>query len=143
MSEQPPQQPPPQPYPPPGYYPQPVVVYNQGTNGFAIFSGIAGILSWFICPFIGALAAVLTGHIAMADLGRSPRPGRGWALTGIILGYAHLAIYGLIVTLLTLGVFGTCAAVALLPGSTPLNPSASSVCGGAIVKDGAISDYTE
>jgi len=95
--------------PPPGapYYGQPVVVYNQGTNGLAVFSGLAGILSWFRCPFVGAIAAVITGHIALADLGRSPRPGRGWALTGVILGYLHLAVYGLIVVLLMLGAFGT------------------------------------
>jgi hypothetical protein len=103
------QLPPPNQPPPSGgpYYGQPVVVYNQGTNGLAIFSGLAGILSWFLCPFVGALAAVITGHIALGDLKRSPRPGRGWALTGIILGYLHLALYSLLIGLIFLGVFGT------------------------------------
>ena len=102
-------QPPPPPPPPsgPAYYPQQVVIFNQPTSGLAVFSGIAGILSWFLCPFLGALAAIITGFIALGDIRRTGRPGRGWALTGVILGFAHLAIYGFITLLFMLGVFGS------------------------------------
>lgn len=107
--------------PPPGtagYYPQQVIVY-QGTHGLAIFSGLAGILSWFICPFVGALAAIITGHIALADLKHSPRPGRGWAIAGLILGYLHLAVYGLIAFLVLALGFGTIAMLGSSPTPTP------------------------
>lgn len=103
----------------PAYYPQQVVVYNQPTSGLAVFSGIAGILSWFLCPFVGALAAIITGFIALGDIRRTGRPGRGWALTGVILGFAHLAIYGLIAFLIILGVFGSLAMLSVQPSPTP------------------------
>ena len=112
----------PPPNPPPsgaGYYVQPVVVYNQGTHGLAVFSGLAGIFSWFVCPFVGALAAIITGHIALSDLKRAPRPGRGWALTGVILGYLHLAVYGLLVLLFVFGIFGTMYLISVQPTPSP------------------------
>jgi hypothetical protein len=40
---------------------------------------------------IGALIAVITGHIAMAQIKRSGESGRTMALTGTVLGYVHLA----------------------------------------------------
>lgn len=107
--------------PPPSggsYYPQPVVVY-EGTHGLALFSGLAGIFSWFICPFIGAVVAIITGHIALSELKRSPQPGRGWAITGLILGYAHLVIYGLLVLLFVFGAFGTLWLLSVTPTPSP------------------------
>jgi hypothetical protein len=63
--------------------------------------------------------AIITGHVALADLKHSPRPGRGWAIAGLILGYLHLAVYGLIAILVfTLG-FGTIALLGNSPAATP------------------------
>jgi hypothetical protein len=90
--------------------------YNQqfiqaGSSGLAIASGIIGILSWFVCPFVGALVAILTGHIALSELRRKPYVGgRGWALVGVILGYAHLAIYSLVLVIF----FAVCGGIAAL-----------------------------
>jgi hypothetical protein len=40
---------------------------------------------------IGALIAVITGHISLAQIKRSGENGRTLALTGTVLGYVHLA----------------------------------------------------
>lgn len=84
-----------------------------------MFSGIAGILSWFLCPFVGAVAAIITGFIALGDIRRTGRPGRGWALAGVILGFLHLAVYGLITLLILLGAFGSILMLSLQPSPTP------------------------
>jgi hypothetical protein len=79
----------------------------MGTNGLAVASAVIGALSWFLCPFVGAVTAIIMGHAANADLKNSPRAGRGWATAGLILGYAHLVIYGIVF----LVVFAFCGAM--------------------------------
>jgi hypothetical protein len=66
----------------------------------AIVSLITGILAWFLLPIIGAIAAVITGHMAKKEIRESGGwlVGDGLATAGLILGYAHLA----------LGVLGSC-----------------------------------
>jgi hypothetical protein len=41
----------------------------------------------------GAVAAVITGHISLAQLKKSNQSGRPLALTGLILGYAGIALW--------------------------------------------------
>ncbi len=41
----------------------------------------------------GAVAAVITGHIALAQLKKSNESGRGLALTGMILGYVGIGLW--------------------------------------------------
>jgi hypothetical protein len=65
------------------------------TSTAAILSLVFGIASWVALPFIGALVAVICGHIARADIRRAPPgeiDGDGLALAGLILGYVHLAL---------------------------------------------------
>ena len=40
----------------------------------------------------GAVAGVITGHVALSQLKRTDERGRGLALTGVILGYGYLAL---------------------------------------------------
>lgn len=40
---------------------------------------------------IGAIAAIITGHISLAQLKRSNESGRGLAITGLVLGYLTVA----------------------------------------------------
>ncbi len=40
---------------------------------------------------VGALIAVITGHIALKQIKESGESGRALALTGTVLGYVHLA----------------------------------------------------
>ena len=60
----------------------------------AIFSLIFGILSWCVLPFVGAIGAIICGHIARGEIRRAPPgtlEGDGLAIGGLILGYLHLA----------------------------------------------------
>lgn len=41
----------------------------------------------------GAVAAVITGHISLAQLKKSNESGRGLALTGLILGYVGIGLW--------------------------------------------------
>jgi hypothetical protein len=42
---------------------------------------------------IGAVAAVITGHIALAQLKTEPKSGRALALAGLIVGYATIVFW--------------------------------------------------
>jgi hypothetical protein len=80
------------------------------TNGLAIASAIVGGLSWFVCPFIGAITAVVMGYMAKSEIRRTHEGGWGWATAGQILGFAHLAVYGLALLLF----FSVCGGIAAL-----------------------------
>jgi hypothetical protein len=86
------------------------VVRVVPTNGMAIASSVVGVLSWFICPFVGAIAAVVMGYAAKSEIRRTQEAGWGWATAGQVLGYAHLALYGLLLVLL----FSVCGGLAAL-----------------------------
>jgi hypothetical protein len=65
------------------------------TSGSAITSLVFGILSWCALPFIGAVLAVIFGHVARGEIRRAPPgtvEGDGMAITGLILGWAHLVL---------------------------------------------------
>lgn len=71
------------------------------TNLLAIISLVFGILAWCLFPFIGALVAVVCGHLARSEIRRAPPDapldGDGMAVAGLVLGYVHLAICALAV----------------------------------------------
>ena len=74
----------------------------------AIISLVFGIICWMALPFVGAIVAVVLGHIARSEIRRSPPgtlEGDGMALAGLILGYLHIALIGGII-LLVLFAFG-------------------------------------
>jgi Domain of unknown function (DUF4190) len=80
------------------------------TNGLAIASAVVGAVSWFMCPFIGAVAAVVMGHAAKGEIRRTHEGGWGAATAGQILGYAHLLVYGLVLLVF----FSVCGGLAAL-----------------------------
>lgn len=92
------------------------VVRTVPTNGLAIASAIVGGLSWFMCPFFGAIGAVVMGHMAKGEIRRTQEAGWGWATAGQVLGYVHLAVYGLGL-LLFFSVCGGLAALGTIGGS--------------------------
>jgi hypothetical protein len=64
------------------------------TSTMAIVSLVFGILCWIGLPFIGALVAIICGHCARAEIRRAAPgtiEGDGMALTGLILGWVHMA----------------------------------------------------
>ncbi len=88
-------------YPPP-YQPVPE------TCSLATISLVAGIASWVILPGIGAIVAVITGHMAKNrirdSMGRLT--GDGLATAGLVLGYVQIG----------LSICGICAAVLYFAG---------------------------
>jgi hypothetical protein len=72
---------------------QPPVTPNyQRDSSLAVASLICGIASWFIIPFVGAIVAIITGHIAKKEIRESngALSGNGMALAGLILGYIQI-----------------------------------------------------
>ena len=69
------------------------------THTLAVLSLAFGLLAWFGLPVVGAVVAVVTGHVALNEIRRAPDAyeGRGMALTGIILGWLNLAVSAMIV----------------------------------------------
>jgi len=68
-------------------------------NTLAVVS-LAAAISW-----VGAVAGVITGHIALAQIKRSGEKGRGLAITGLVLGYLYIAgslFFGLLMLLFRL-----------------------------------------
>jgi hypothetical protein len=72
---------------PPQYYVQPA-----RTNQMAVASLIAGIVSWLCFPVLGALLAILFGHMARSQIRQTGEAGSGMATVGIWLGYIHFAV---------------------------------------------------
>ena len=66
------------------------------TSTTAILSLVFGIASWFALPFLGAIVAIVCGHIARGEIHRAAPGaigGDGLALGGLILGYLHLLLF--------------------------------------------------
>jgi len=80
-------------------------------SSMAIVSMVSGIACWFVLPLIGALIAVITGHMAKKEIRESGGrlSGVEMANAGLALGYVHLAISFLAVCLVALIVAGLIA----------------------------------
>jgi hypothetical protein len=68
-------------------------VYRRESS-LAVASLICGITTWFFIPFLGAIAAVITGHLAKKEIRESNGmlTGDGMAVAGLILGYIQLGL---------------------------------------------------
>lgn len=67
----------------------------RSTCTLAVVSLAFGIAAWIALPLIGALAAVVCGHLARGDIRHAPPgslDGDGMASTGLILGYVQLLL---------------------------------------------------
>ena len=80
--------------------------YRQ-TSSTAIVSLVFGILGWTLLPWIGSIVAIVTGHIARAEIRRDPArlDGDGMAVAGLLLGWIMLILggIGLLAVILFLG----------------------------------------
>ena len=78
-------------------------------SGLAIASLVCGIAAWIIFPFIAAIAAVITGHLAKKEIRNSggTMSGDGMALAGLLMGYIQfgLIVLGIIIVLVILLAF--------------------------------------
>ena len=82
----------PAPYPA-GPYPWPVAA-QQRVNGLAVASLVCG-----LSLGVAAIPAVILGHAARRSIRRTGERGDGMALTGLILGWAGIALFAVIATL--------------------------------------------
>ena len=64
-------------------------VPTRQTSGLAVVSLVMGICSWTLLPFVASIVAIITGHMARAQIRRRPHEleGDGMALAGLILGW--------------------------------------------------------
>ena len=106
--------PPPLPPPPPA---APAV--GRQTSVLAIVSLVFGLLGWTLLPLVGSLVAVITGHLARAEVRRAPGAvdGDSLAIAGLVLGYSMMA----------LAIIGVLAAVLFFGGLVALLAVASAV----------------
>ncbi len=85
---------------PPRAYP-PMPAGPRPTNGLAIASlacGIGQVFAWGV----GSIAAIILGHLARRQIRTSGEQGAGLALTGLILGYAGLALVVLLIAVIVI-----------------------------------------
>lgn len=79
------------------------------TSSLAVVSLVAGLLGWTFAPGIGAIVAVVTGHMARAEIRRDPQgvEGDGFAVAGLVLGWIMLlmALLAVLAVVLFLGGF--------------------------------------
>src|SRR6267154_3878252 len=63
------------------------------TSGKATGSLISGIAAYVIAPFIGAIVAVVLGHMGLSEIKKSAGrlKGEGLAIAGLVLGYVQVA----------------------------------------------------
>ncbi|OGT57112.1 MAG: hypothetical protein A3E01_13610 [Gammaproteobacteria bacterium RIFCSPHIGHO2_12_FULL_63_22] len=77
------------------------------TSNLAIVSLVSGILGWTILPWVASIVAIVTGHMARAEIRRSAgtMEGDGLAVAGLVLGYAMVVIsfIGLMLVILFFG----------------------------------------
>ena len=72
------------------------------TSTTAIVSLVFGVICWIAIPFIGAIVAIICGHVARTEIRSSPPgsiDGDGMAIAGLILGYLHLALIAMFLLL--------------------------------------------
>ncbi len=98
----------------------PYNVHKPPTNSMAIISLVAGIVSWILLPLLGAIVAIITGHMARNEIMRSrgTQSGEGLAVAGLILGYVNIVVMCLAVLI-----------PAILFGAPLLGCSFCSFCG--------------
>jgi hypothetical protein len=77
-------------------YQYPPAVHSPPTNGLAIGSMVCGIIPFFAC-----IPAVIFGHLARAQIRQTGERGDGMAVAGLVLGYFWIAIWALILLILS------------------------------------------
>jgi Domain of unknown function (DUF4190) len=85
------------------------------TSTLAIVSIVTGIASWIIIPFLGAIIAIVTGHMAKSEIRGSAGEltGDGLATVGLVLGYIQIVL--------------TCGAICVITILALMAPSISEI----------------
>lgn len=72
---------------------------TRRSSDLAVYSLIAAALAYTVLPLVGAVAAVILGHMGLGEIHRSGgrMEGRGMAMAGMVLGYIQIALSALAV----------------------------------------------
>lgn len=63
------------------------------TSAMAVASLVCGVLAWLIVPLLGAILAVVFGHMGRGQIRRGEATdGDGLAIAGLVLGYLQLLL---------------------------------------------------
>jgi hypothetical protein len=73
--------------------PEPVAAPENTRFNFNSLNTLAVVSLATALTSIGAVAAVITGHIALAQLKTEPKSGRALAIAGLIVGYSTIAFW--------------------------------------------------
>jgi len=86
------------------------------TSTLAIVSLVTGVLGWTLLPWVGAIVAIITGHMARSEIRRDPEnvEGDGLAVTGLVLGWLMIGLSLLAIFAVILFFGGLAALVALV-----------------------------
>jgi len=68
---------------------------RAGTNGLAIASLVSS-FTGFLCCFIGSIAAIVLGAIALSQIKHTREEGYGLAVAGIVIGVGTLVVFVII-----------------------------------------------
>lgn len=88
------------------------------TSSMAIVSLVAGLLGWTFAPWLGSIIAIITGHMARAEIRRDQADleGDGLAVAGLVLGWAMILLSVFTVLAIVLFFGGVAALAALAAG---------------------------
>ena len=88
------------------------------TSSMAIVSLVAGLLGWTFAPWLGSIIAIITGHMARAEIRRDPAglEGDGLAVAGLVLGWAMILLSVFTILAIVLFFGGLAALAALVAG---------------------------
>ena len=88
------------------------------TSSMAIVSLVTGLLGWTFAPWLGSIIAIITGHMARAEIRRDPAglEGDGLAVAGLALGWAMILLSAFTVLAIVLFFGGLAALAALAAG---------------------------
>ena len=80
--------------PPPGYAPAPQYRAQVPTDPMAVASLVLGIVSWFFCPVVAGVLAIVFGYIGRRNVRESngALQGEGFCTAGLVLGFINLGI---------------------------------------------------
>jgi len=84
------------------YPSSPYVSSPPQNSGKAAGSLAAGIAAYFVAPFIGAIIAVVLGHMGLNEIKKSAGrlKGEGMAIAGMILGYIQIATFPIFILII-------------------------------------------
>ncbi|MGL6289811.1 MAG: DUF4190 domain-containing protein [Silanimonas sp.] len=90
------------------------------TSPLAIVSLVSGLLGWTLAPWLGSIVAIITGHMARAEIRRDPAAveGDGLAIAGLVLGWAMVIVSVLTMLAILLFFGGLAAFIAFAAGTS-------------------------